>query len=158
MDEYLVVAQWVWFAAWAVALTRVDLLEHRLPNAMVAIAFAGGVAFTAARSVVVADPALVVSAALGSLAAVAIFAVAHFVGGLGMGDVKYAAVTGWVLGTLGWQALWWGHFAGFVAAGFVVVLGWLTRRMHRSTAIAFGPFMGAGTLAVGALSTAGMFA
>ncbi len=157
MDGYLVVAQWVWFAVWAVALTRVDLREHRLPNTMVAIAFAGGVVLTTVRSVVVADTSLMVSAALGSLAAVVAFAVAHVVGGLGMGDVKYAAVTGWVLGTLGWEALWWGHFAGFAAAGFVVVVGWLTRRMHRSTAIAFGPFMGLGSLVVGGLALVGGF-
>lgn len=151
------VAQWVWFAVWAVALTRVDLREHRLPNSMVGIALFGGVILTAARSVVMADPVLVVSAALGSFAAVAAFAVAHFVGGLGMGDVKYAAVTGWVLGTLGWQALWWGHFAGFLAAGLVVVVGWLTRRMHRSTAIAFGPFMGLGSIIAGGLALVGAY-
>jgi leader peptidase (prepilin peptidase)/N-methyltransferase len=140
---------WVWFWGWAGALAWVDIRQHRLPNTMVATAFAGCVAITVVEAVATNDGSLVVRALMGSLVAVAFFAVSHVLGGMGMGDVKYAAVTGWVLGTVSWSALWWGHAAGFVLAGCVVVVGLVSRRWHRASAIPFGPFMGLGSILVG---------
>jgi leader peptidase (prepilin peptidase)/N-methyltransferase len=140
---------WVWFIVWASALTVVDVREHRLPNRMVAMAFAGCVTITTAQAVFVGEPSLVVRAMGGAGLAVGVFVVGHIVGGLGMGDVKYAAVTGWMLGTVSWSAVWWGHVLGFVLAGALVIVGMLLRRVHRRTAVAFGPFMGAGSLIVG---------
>ena len=154
-DSVWVWLLWVWFAAWALALTRVDLREHRLPNQMVAIALAGCVLITVFRFAASGNATVVVGAALGSVVAVAFFAAAHYVGGVGMGDVKYAAVTGWMLGTIGWSAVWWGHFAGFVLAGCVVLVGWLVRAWNRRTAVPFGPFMGLGAIAVGGLGALG---
>lgn len=143
------IALWVWFGGWACALAVVDIREHRLPNRMVAIALGGCVVLTVAAAAITADIGVLVRAAAASLVAVAAFAVAHIAGGMGMGDVKYAAVTGWVLGTIGWWAVWWGHLLGFLAAGGVVVVGMVLSRMHRRTAVPFGPFMGLGSLLVG---------
>ena len=142
-------ALWLWFGGWAVALAVVDIREHRLPNAMVGGVFAGCVALTCLEALSSGDPEVLVRAAAASVVAVAAFAIAHLVGGMGMGDVKYAAVTGWVLGTASWSAVWWGHLIGFTLAGAVVVIGVGLRAMHRRSALPFGPFMGAGTLAVG---------
>ena len=127
----------------------VDIREHRLPNRMVAVSLLGCVVLTVAAAAITADIGVLVRAAAASVVAVAAFAVAHIVGGMGMGDVKYAAVTGWVLGTIGWWAVWWGHLLGFLAAGGVVVVGMVLSRMHRRTAVPFGPFMGLGSLLVG---------
>lgn len=142
-------ALWTWFGGWAVALAVVDIRHHRLPNLMVGTALAGCVAITVVGAVVTADAGVVVRAASASAVAVTAFAVAHLVGGMGMGDVKYAAVTGWMLGTIGWSAVWWGHVIGFIAAGVVVIVGVGLRALHRRSALPFGPFMGAGALALG---------
>jgi leader peptidase (prepilin peptidase)/N-methyltransferase len=143
------VVLWAWFGAWAVALSVVDLREHRLPNRMVATALTGCVALTVMLSVAISDGGVLLRAMGASVVAVAAFGVAHVVGGMGMGDVKYAAVTGWALGTIGWSAVWWGHVLGFVAAGVVVMAGSVLGRMHRRSAVPFGPFMGLGSLVVG---------
>lgn len=139
----------MWFGGWALALAVVDIREHRLPNRMVATALIGCVVLTVSVAATSADVAVLVRAAAASVTAVTAFAVAHILGGMGMGDVKYAAVTGWVLGTIGWWAVWWGHLVGFLVAGGVVVVGMVLSRLHRRTAIPFGPFMGIGTLMIG---------
>jgi len=71
-------------------------------------------------------------------------------GGIGMGDVKFALVTGWMLGTIGWSAVWWGHVVAFVIAGVVVAGGWLLRGWRRESPVPFGPFMGLGVIVAGA--------
>lgn len=141
---------WLWFAGWTFALTVVDIRQHRLPNRMVAVTLAGCVVITVGAVWVVGDGLTLVRAVLASAVAVAVFAVGHVVGGMGMGDVKYASVTGWMLGTIGWSAVWWGHLLGFILAGALVLVGMVARRIHRKAAIPFGPFMGAGCLVVGA--------
>ena len=147
-------ALWCWFGGWSLALAVVDIREHRLPNTMVAAAFLGCVVLTGALAIVTANAGLLLRALAASVVAVAAFAFAHILGGMGMGDVKYAAVTGWVLGTVGWSAVWWGHLLGFVVAGGVVVVGIVMSRMHRRTAVPFGPFMGLGSLIVGVAAIA----
>lgn len=149
LDVLATVALWSWFGGWALALAVVDIREHRLPNRMVALAFLGCVVFTGVLAMVNADTDVLVRALAAAIAAAAAFAAAHVLGGMGMGDVKYAAVTGWVLGTIGWSAVWWGHLLGFLAAGGVVVVGVVVSRMNRRTALPFGPFMGLGSLIVG---------
>lgn len=149
--EILTIALWAWFGGWAVALGIVDIREHRLPNRMVALALSGCVVLTGLLAIATADAAVLVRAGAASFVAVVVFAVAHVLGGMGMGDVKYAAVTGWVLGTIGWSAVWWGHLLGFVAAGGVVVAALVLSRIDRRTAVPFGPFMGLGALIMGAV-------
>ena len=62
-------------------------------------------------------------------------------GGMGGGDVKFAALIGLVLGWHGWQALVVGAAAAFVL-GAVHALGLIVlRRATGSTHIAFGPWM-----------------
>ena len=99
---------WLWFIGWAIALARLDIREHRLPNRMVAICFAGCVIATLVHAVVVANVTALVTPAIASLAAATCFLIGHVTGGIGMGDVKFALVTGWMLGTISWSAVWWG--------------------------------------------------
>jgi leader peptidase (prepilin peptidase)/N-methyltransferase len=145
-------ALWAWFAGWAIALSIVDIKEHRLPNKMVAAALAGTLLLATVAAAANADPWLLLRAAAASVVAVLAFGIGHLIGGMGMGDVKYAAVTGLALGTLGWSAVWWGHLLGFVLAGGVVVVGLLTGRMHRRSAVPFGPFMALGAILIAAPS------
>ncbi len=157
LDEPTMIASlalWAWFGGWAIALSIVDIREHRLPNKMVALALAGTVVLAGVAALASGEPVLLLRAAAASLAAVLAFGLGHLIGGMGMGDVKYAAVTGSALGTLGWGAVWWGHLLGFVLAGCVVVVGLVTGRMHRRSAIPFGPFMALGAILVAAPSLA----
>ena len=62
-------------------------------------------------------------------------------GGMGMGDVKLAAVLGLYLGFLGWGNLLVGAFAAFVFGGVFGLAAHVTRRAGRKTAIPFGPWM-----------------
>ena len=157
LDVLAHAALWCWFGGWALALAVVDIREHRLPNRMVAVAFLGCVVLTGVLAIASADGRVLLRALGASAVAVLAFAIAHILGGMGMGDVKFAAVTGWVLGTIGWSAVWWGHLLGFVAAGGVVVVGLVISRMHRRTAVPFGPFMGLGSLIVGVAAIAPTF-
>ena len=141
---------WFWFIGWALALARRDIREHRLPNRMVAVCFAGCVIATLAHAIVISDITAIVTPAIASAAAAVCFVIGHVTGGIGMGDVKFALVTGWMLGTIGWSAEWWGHVAAFVLAGVVVIGGWLLRGWRRKHPLPFGPFMGLGVIVAAA--------
>jgi leader peptidase (prepilin peptidase)/N-methyltransferase len=67
--------------------------------------------------------------------------------GMGFGDVKLAVPLGLALGWYGWDVLLAATFLSFLlAAGYGVTL-LLTKRAKWRTAVPFGPFMLAGTLA-----------
>lgn len=144
----LALGMWAWFGGWAIALSVVDIKEHRLPNRMVAAALLGTFAFAGASAAAGEDAGMLLRALAASLIAVAAFGIGNVIGGMGMGDVKYAAVTGLALGTIGWTAVWWGHLLGFLLAGGVVVVGLITGTMHRRSAVPFGPFMALGALVI----------
>lgn len=140
---------WMWFIGWAIALAVIDIREHRLPNAMVGVCLAGTVVWVGALAWAADDVGVALRATLAAVVCVGVFAVGYLIGGMGMGDVKYAAVTGATLSSLGWAAVWWGHLLGFVLAGGVVVIGMLSGKLHRRSAIPFGPFMALGATMIG---------
>ena len=149
-EKATTIVLWLWFIGWAFELARIDIREHRLPNRMVAVCFAGCVIASLMHAIVVGDFTALVTPAIASLAAATCFVIGHVSGGIGMGDVKFALVTGWMLGTIGWSAVWWGHVVAFVIAGVVVAGGWLLGGWRRDRPIAFGPFMGLGVIVAGA--------
>ncbi|MBM9466987.1 prepilin peptidase [Nakamurella leprariae] len=141
------------------ALATVDLLHHRLPDALTGPAAAGAVVVVLGTELLAPGSgdlltavvcALVITGAFWLLARVAPRA-------MGLGDVKLmpslALLTGyWSAGT----ALL-GVVLGFVLGAAVAVGGVLLRRWRMGSAIAFGPWLLAGTwlvLAFPALSTA----
>jgi leader peptidase (prepilin peptidase)/N-methyltransferase len=72
--------------------------------------------------------------------------------GLGMGDVKLAALLGLYLAQLGWAALVDGALAGFVVQAVLALLLLATRRVALRGYVPFGPAMLAGAaLAVAAV-------
>ena len=109
------------------------------------------------HAIVISDITAIVTRAVASVAAAACFAIGHVTGGIGMGDVKFALVTGWMPGAISWSAVWWGHVAAFVLAGVVVTGGWLLRGWRREHPILFGTFMGFGVIvaSVAALASVG---
>ncbi|MGJ9426443.1 prepilin peptidase [Nesterenkonia halotolerans] len=70
--------------------------------------------------------------------------------GLGLGDVKFAAVIGAFLGWFGWSHVAAGTVLGFTINGVLALLVLLTRRGGRDSEVPFGPSMILG--AVGAVA------
>jgi leader peptidase (prepilin peptidase) / N-methyltransferase len=67
-------------------------------------------------------------------------------GGLGLGDVKLAAVLGFALGYLGWSAVAVGLLAPSLINGPLVLFLLVTGRARRGTALPFGPALLIGAL------------
>ena len=129
-------------------LCRVDLAEHRLPNALVlpGFAFAAlGVAFGGLASL---RPPLVPLFAL--LAVGGFFAVLAIVGGLGMGDAKLAAVLALAGGAASALVAVGTVIVAFLAAGAVSLV--VVAARGGAARIAFGPYLlGGFWAALGAL-------
>jgi leader peptidase (prepilin peptidase)/N-methyltransferase len=132
---------WGWIvvayvAAVSIPLVVVDIREHRLPNRLVV----PGVALSA----VCALGELVTSGGqswvpLASAAAYFVIMLALSVaGGLGMGDVKLAAILGAGTGFVALSAVLTQVFVAFFAGGLSALGLWMFKRRGN---IPFGPFM-----------------
>lgn len=133
-----------------VLLAVVDLQHRLLPNRVVLPALAGGTALLLLPALADGAWAAFLRAVLGAAALFAVYLALALVspGGLGMGDVKLAALLGLYLGWLGWAAVVLGALAGFVVQA-VVALGLLaTRRIGLRGELPFGPAMLAGAALV----------
>ena len=125
------------------ALSWIDLTQRRLPNRIVLPAVGSSVLLLLGAAVLDGD----LSAWLTALAAGAALFVLYLVlalvspRGMGMGDVKLAALVGLCAGYLGWATLVVAAFAGFLVGGVVGLIGIAAGRATRNTAIAFGPWM-----------------
>ena len=133
-------------AAASVVLSIVDLVEKRLPNTLVL-----GTAVTLAALLVVAaavgdDWRAALGALLGAVALFALYLVLALISpsGIGMGDVKLAAVVGLALGYLGWSTLLVGLVAGFLVGSAVSLVALALRRVTLRGSLPFGPSMLAG--------------
>ena len=148
------VAAWAWFVAVGLLLSVVDLREHLLPNRVL---LPGGVvaALLLAVAALVDDawPALLRAVLAGGLCFAVLLVMALLApAGLGMGDVKLAALIGLVLGWLGWQVVVLGLFLGFLLQAVVGFLLLALRRAGRRTDLPFGPALLVGALAAALVS------
>ncbi|MGC5649155.1 UNVERIFIED_CONTAM: A24 family peptidase [Kocuria sp. CPCC 205316] len=136
------------FAAVAVVLTVIDLRHHLLPNAVVLPALGIGFVLLALAATGESTWGALLRAVLGALVLFVLYLVLALISpaGLGMGDVKLAAVLGLFLGFQGWGAL----FVGAVLASVVGMVGGLavlaSRRGGLRSDVPFGPSMLAGAL------------
>ncbi len=116
-------------------LVETDVIEHRLPNALVLPAIVGGVIAVAGEWIVADAPPIVPLLAGPGYAAFLL--VLRLVGGMGMGDVKLGAALG--------LASWTGAVAvigpviAFLVGGSVAAV--LVISGHRERRIAFGPYL-----------------
>jgi len=125
------------------ALSWIDLTQRRLPNRIVLPALGASVPLLLVAALLDGD----LSKGLIALAAGAALFVLYLVlalispRGMGMGDVKLAALVGLYAGYLGWAALAVAAFAGFLVGSIVGLIGMAARKATRKTAIPFGPWM-----------------
>lgn len=134
------------FGAAAAAVSVSDLRSRRIPNRVVAVTWIGGAVLLAAAAC--ADGAIwpLARAGIASVALAAFYLALGLAvrGGMGMGDVKWAAVVGLYLGWLGWSAVFVGTLAAFFAAALFVVGRLVARRA--GGVVPMAPFMSLGVL------------
>lgn len=140
---------WTWFVAVGLLLAVIDLREKLLPNRILlpaTVAAAGLLTLAAALDGTWPD---LVRALLAGAASFAVLLVMALLAptGLGMGDVKLAALLGLVLGWFGWSAVVLGFLLGFVLQAVVGLALLAVRRAGRDTELPFGPALLTGTLA-----------
>jgi leader peptidase (prepilin peptidase)/N-methyltransferase len=120
-----------------VLLAVIDLSCLRLPDRVV------GLVAVAAVPLAVLRPERILPALVAAGAVLTAYAILAFVGGLGLGDVKLAAVLALVLGFAGWPAVIAGVLAPHLINGPIALFVLVTRRR---TVLPFGPALLAGAL------------
>jgi leader peptidase (prepilin peptidase)/N-methyltransferase len=131
----------LYLAAVTPELVRIDLSQHRLPNRLVVPGIAVGLAAAAGSWLTTGVPPVVpLVAGIAFAGALFLFALAD---GMGMGDVKLAAVIGLASPTAVIAA--GAPILAFLLGGLVGVV--VLIRRGRGTRIAFGPFLLAGYVA-----------
>ena len=129
------------FVGALVVITRIDLERRIIPNRILAPLAAAAVVLTAIFEPHLLPQRLIAAAAAGGLLLAAALARP---GGMGIGDVKLAAVMGLVLGSAVAPALLVAFVAGTLTG--VVVMARRGIAQGRRTAIPFGPFLALGAL------------
>jgi len=137
---------YLYLAGAAVVLGIVDLVEKRLPNAVVypsLVVLPGLLVIAAAFD---GSWPRLIGAALGAAALFAVYFILALVSpsGIGMGDVKLSALIGCALGYLGWPSVLVGGTAGFLIGGLASVIALASGRVTLRGSIPFGPAMLAG--------------
>ncbi len=136
----------LYLAAISITLALIDLDTFRLPNAIVLPSFAVLLALLLAATLLATDAPMwwpLLRAVAGATVLMLGYGALWFFwpGGMGLGDVKLAAVLGLMLGWFGWGVLAVGAFAAFVFGGVFGVALVLLRRGGRKSRIPFGPWM-----------------
>jgi leader peptidase (prepilin peptidase) / N-methyltransferase len=146
----LVAAAFWWVAAAGVALAFVDVAVHRLPDRLTLSAYAGALVLLGAAALVddrLRGFGLAVLYGL-AMAFCYLVLVLAYPSGMGLGDAKLALVLGLALGWFGGVVVVLGAAAGLLLAGLYAVVLLALRRVGRKDAIAHGPAMLLGALAV----------
>jgi len=140
--------------AWAllvgVALSFVDVAVHRLPDRLIVAGLAGTLAaFGGTTLAGSASPGRLGIAALSGLGSGLIYFVMAFLSrhGFGLGDAKFALLTGLAAGWYGWAAAVDAYILGLIFAGLFGLALLVTRRASRKDSIPIGPFILLGSLA-----------
>jgi leader peptidase (prepilin peptidase) / N-methyltransferase len=129
------------FVAALVAVTAIDLEHQIIPNRIVAPLALVAIVLTAIFTPHRLPEHLIAGAAAGGFLLVAVLA---YPAGMGMGDVKLAAVMGLVLGRAVAPAMFIALIVGTVVGIFVMVRKGVDE--GRKTRIPFGPFLALGSI------------
>ncbi len=136
-----VLIKYLFLVALLVAVSFIDLEHFLIPDSLVL----AGVIFGIGIGFIVQDISFW-SALLGAVSCSGFLLLVALIsrGGMGMGDVKLALVTGLFLG---WPQGLVGLFAGACAGGLIGIILLMTGIRGRKDPIPFGPFIALGTLA-----------
>lgn len=136
-----VLIAYLFLGALCVAVAAIDLKIHKIPNRFLFPSFGiSGVLLSLAT--VFGGDWLDLGRALGcALLGYGLFYLLSLTGGMGLGDVKFAAILGAYCGWLGWSTAGNALILGFITGGVWALILVIARRAHRQTAIAFGPWL-----------------
>lgn len=142
------VPAYLFFAAVAVVLTVIDLRHHLLPNAVVLPALGIGFLLLTLAAAGEGTWGALLRAGLGALVLFVLYLALALISpaGLGMGDVKLAAVLGLFLGFQGWGTLFIGALLASVFGALAGLVVLTSRRGGLRSDVPFGPSMLAGAL------------
>ncbi|MGZ4170414.1 MAG: prepilin peptidase [Solirubrobacteraceae bacterium] len=129
------------FVAGLVAITQIDLEYQIIPNRIVAPLALAAIVLTAVFQPHLLTERLIAGAAAGGFLLIAVLA---YPAGMGMGDIKLAAVMGLVLGRAVAPAMFIALIAGTVVG--VAVMARKGVRDGRKTRVPFGPFLALGSV------------
>ena len=137
------------FGAVATAVSATDLAQQRVSNRAVLAALAPGAALLALASGFDAAwwPLARAGLAMVALAGFYLTLGLAFPSGMGMGDVKWAAVTGLFLGWISWPAVATATLLAFAGAALFVTVRYVAAPRRHRAVLAMAPFMAAGALA-----------
>jgi leader peptidase (prepilin peptidase)/N-methyltransferase len=130
----------LYLAAVTPALCAIDVVVHRLPNALVLPGYPAAALGLAGEWLRTGDAPVV--ALLAGVASTGFLLALSLGGGMGMGDVKLAGVLGLTGGMLGVTTAILAPLAAFVLGGLVAVL--VAARRGPGARLPFGPFLLAG--------------
>jgi leader peptidase (prepilin peptidase)/N-methyltransferase len=133
----------LFLAAAGVLLGVIDLQHHLLPNRIVLPSIGIGGVLLLVGAMAEGDRAALVRAVLAAVVLFGVFLVLALVSpsGLGMGDVKLAALIGLYLGWLGWAAVAVGAAGAFVLQAALALALLAGRRIGPRGELPFGPAM-----------------
>lgn len=149
----LTLPAFIFLAILGAQLARIDVALHLLPNPLVLALLLGGLVLLLLPGLMNQQPDDLLRAVLGTVILFLVYLALGLIspGGIGMGDVKFAAPVGLYLGYLGWSQLLYGGLLGFILNG-VVTLAVVGRKGRKNTAeVAHGPTM------LGALAATTLF-
>lgn len=136
---------WLFYAASGILLSIVDIRHKLLPNSVLLPVCVIGTGVLAVTASLTDDWAALGRGLAGGATLFAVYLALALISpaGIGMGDVKFAAVVGLFLAYLGWPILLAGALAGFVVGA---VLAFLALLLRCGSTVPFGPAMFAGSL------------
>lgn len=142
----LAAAAMLLFLANAVRLSIIDFRSHLLPNRILGPWFISAAVLLGAAAVLAGEPTLLLRMVLGAVILFTGYLLLHLAvpAGMGLGDVKLAAVLGLYLGFVSYPHLFWATALAFMIGALFSLVLILARRASSRTAVAFGPFMLAG--------------
>jgi leader peptidase (prepilin peptidase) / N-methyltransferase len=138
----------LFLATAGVLLAVIDLQHRLLPNRVVLPSIAIGAVLLLVAALAEQERDALLRAVLGAVVLFAVFLVLALISpsGLGMGDVKLAALLGLHLGWIGWGAVVIGGAAGFVIQALLALVLLAGRRIRLRGELPFGPAMLLGAL------------
>ncbi|WP_320536202.1 prepilin peptidase [Pseudarthrobacter sp. IC2-21] len=140
-------------AVLGIQLARIDISLHLLPNPLVLSLLLGGLICLLAAVFGGSPWTEVLRALAGGAILFVIYLILAIIspGGMGMGDVKFAAPIGLYLGYLGWSHLMYGGLLGFILNGVVTLVVVRGNRAEHASEVPHGPSMLAAAASVALL-------